>query len=269
MYIDSCVSLVLQTCRSFRRRVNSFAFPFDNSHSINQLTILFSHFSCNPIHTTTPSPAFPQQLGCCARRLTTTQLPGRTGRPAVSLGGWLHHVRLASHRARLPLVRLHCAEFPSFPQVSVTSSEPKTANALPCPLSLFSGDTATCLHNAPHEDSALGRSLPGTLLSLDAQCRRDRGTYACFKDERVCAQLFCFDAQTGYCVAYRPAAEGSACGNGYVRKTSPTSVKQLNLIFSLLHLSPSPLQHCLDGRCTPLPSNIIPDYGNHYRLVYK
>ncbi|XP_034480132.1 uncharacterized protein LOC117785950 [Drosophila innubila] len=106
----------------------------------------------------------------------------------------------------------------------------------------LNGDTATCLHNAPHEDSALGRSLPGTLLSLDAQCRRDRGTYACFKDERVCAQLFCFDAQTGYCVAYRPAAEGSACGNGY---------------------------HCLDGRCTPLPSNVIPDYGNNYRLVYN
>ncbi|XP_033252378.1 A disintegrin and metalloproteinase with thrombospondin motifs 15-like [Drosophila miranda] len=106
----------------------------------------------------------------------------------------------------------------------------------------LNGDTATCLHNAPHEDSALGRSLPGTLLSLDAQCRRDRGTYACFKDERVCAQLFCFDAQTVYCVAYRPAAEGSACGNGY---------------------------HCLDGRCTPLPSNIIPDYGNNYRLVYN
>ncbi|XP_068144640.1 A disintegrin and metalloproteinase with thrombospondin motifs like isoform X1 [Drosophila tropicalis] len=106
----------------------------------------------------------------------------------------------------------------------------------------LNGDTATCLHNAPHEDSALGRNLPGTLLSLDAQCRRDRGTYACFKDERVCAQLFCFDAQTGYCVAYRPAAEGSACGNGY---------------------------HCLDGRCTPLPSNIIPDYGHNYRLVYN
>ncbi|KAH8254173.1 hypothetical protein KR032_008786 [Drosophila birchii] len=106
----------------------------------------------------------------------------------------------------------------------------------------LNGDTATCLHNAPHEDSALGRSLPGTLLSLDAQCRRDRGTYACFKDERVCAQLFCFDAQTGYCVAYRPAAEGSACGNNY---------------------------HCLDGRCTPLPSNIIPDYGHNYRLVYN
>lgn len=80
----------------------------------------------------------------------------------------------------------------------------------------YSGDTASCLHNAPHEDDALGRALPGTLLSLDAQCRRDRGTSACFKDERVCAQLFCFDAASGYCVAYRPAAEGSPCGDGSV-----------------------------------------------------
>ncbi|XP_054736784.1 A disintegrin and metalloproteinase with thrombospondin motifs like isoform X4 [Anastrepha obliqua] len=110
----------------------------------------------------------------------------------------------------------------------------------PCTIQSFhhflNGDTATCLHNAPHEDSALGRALPGTLLSLDAQCRRDRGTYACFKDERVCAQLFCFDAQTGYCVAYRPAAEGSTCGTGL---------------------------QCLDGRCTPLTSNVIPAYRSY------
>lgn len=83
-------------------------------------------------------------------------------------------------------------------------------------LLICSGETASCLHNAPHEDDALGRALPGTLLSLDAQCRRDRGTSACFKDERVCAQLFCFDAASGYCVAYRPAAEGSPCGDGSV-----------------------------------------------------
>lgn len=44
----------------------------------------------------------------------------------------------------------------------------------------FSGDTATCLYNAPHEDEALPRVLPGKLLSLDAQCRKDRGTSACF-----------------------------------------------------------------------------------------
>jgi hypothetical protein len=37
------------------------------------------------------------------------------------------------------------------------------------------------------------------------------------KDDRVCAQLFCFDAGSGYCVAYRPAAEGSPCGDGQVQ----------------------------------------------------
>lgn len=85
----------------------------------------------------------------------------------------------------------------------------------PC-LYFCSGDTASCLHNAPHEDESLSRTLPGTLLSLDAQCQRDRGTSACFKDSRVCAQLFCFDAASGYCVAYRPAADGSPCGDNAV-----------------------------------------------------
>lgn len=44
----------------------------------------------------------------------------------------------------------------------------------------FSGDTATCLYNSPHEDESLPRVLPGKLLTLDAQCRKDRGTSACF-----------------------------------------------------------------------------------------
>ena len=47
-------------------------------------------------------------------------------------------------------------------------------------LPFFSGDTATCLYNSPHEDESLPRVLPGKLLSLDAQCRKDRGTSACF-----------------------------------------------------------------------------------------
>ncbi|KYB26317.1 A disintegrin and metalloproteinase with thrombospondin motifs 16-like Protein [Tribolium castaneum] len=107
----------------------------------------------------------------------------------------------------------------------------------PCSVSSFhhflNGDTATCLYNVPHEDDSLPRVLPGKLLTLDAQCRRDRGTSACFKDDRVCAQLFCFDASSGYCVAYRPAAEGSPCGDG---------------------------QYCLNGRCVAEHENIIPDY---------
>ncbi|XP_073987285.1 sol narae metalloprotease isoform X3 [Rhodnius prolixus] len=108
----------------------------------------------------------------------------------------------------------------------------------PCSISSFhhflNGDTATCLYNSPHEDESLPRVLPGKLLSLDAQCRRDRGTSACFKDERVCAQLFCFDSGSGYCVAYRPAAEGSPCGDG---------------------------QMCNSGRCQVEHENIIPDYS--------
>lgn len=119
---------------------------------------------------------------------------------------------------------------------------------------VISGDTASCLHNAPHEDEALGRQLPGTLLSLDAQCRRDRGTSACFKDERVCAQLFCFDAASGYCVAYRPAAEGSSCGDGQVRKLVRQTVYDRYI---------SSLQHCLDGKCVQENENIIPDYSQH------
>ncbi|XP_026728209.1 A disintegrin and metalloproteinase with thrombospondin motifs 1 isoform X3 [Trichoplusia ni] len=100
----------------------------------------------------------------------------------------------------------------------------------------LNGDTATCLYNSPHEDDSLPRVLPGRLLTLDAQCRKDRGTSACFKDERVCAQLFCFDAASGYCVAYRPAAEGSPCGDG---------------------------QYCINGRCITEHENIIPDYSQH------
>ncbi|GJQ78637.1 hypothetical protein Trydic_g11742 [Trypoxylus dichotomus] len=100
----------------------------------------------------------------------------------------------------------------------------------------LNGDTASCLYNPPHEDDSLPRVLPGKLLTLDAQCRRDRGTSACFKDDRVCAQLFCFDAGSGYCVAYRPAAEGSSCGDG---------------------------QYCLNGRCVAEHENIIPDYSQN------
>ncbi|XP_052123591.1 A disintegrin and metalloproteinase with thrombospondin motifs 8, partial [Frankliniella occidentalis] len=110
----------------------------------------------------------------------------------------------------------------------------------PCTVSSFhhflNGDTATCLYNSPHEDESLPRVLPGKLLTLDAQCRKDRGTSACFKDDRVCAQLFCFDSGSGYCVAYRPAAEGSPCGDG---------------------------QYCMNGKCVVEHENIIPDYSQN------
>ncbi|KAB7495186.1 A disintegrin and metalloproteinase with thrombospondin motifs 16 [Armadillidium nasatum] len=110
----------------------------------------------------------------------------------------------------------------------------------PCSVEQFhhflNGETATCLYNLPHEDESLPRILPGKLLTLDAQCRKDRGTTACFKDERVCAQLFCFDSSSGFCVSYRPAAEGSDCGNGKI---------------------------CLNGKCVYDNENSISDLDIH------
>jgi len=100
----------------------------------------------------------------------------------------------------------------------------------------LNGETATCMYNSPHEEESLPRVLPGKLLSLDAQCRKDRGTSACFKDDRVCAQLFCFDAGSGYCVSYRPAAEGSRCGDHSM---------------------------CLNGKCVAEHENAI-DYGDGF-----
>jgi len=100
----------------------------------------------------------------------------------------------------------------------------------------LNGETATCMYNSPHEEESLPRVLPGKLLSLDAQCRKDRGTSACFKDDRVCAQLFCFDAGSGYCVSYRPAAEGSRCGEN---------------------------QMCINGKCIFENENAI-EYGDGF-----
>ena len=75
---------------------------------------------------------------------------------------------------------------------------------------------SACMQNYPiqSKDVSSGSSLPGKLISLDAQCKRDRGSSACFKDHRVCAELYCFEQASGYCVSFRPAAEGSTCGQG-------------------------------------------------------
>ncbi|XP_043218873.1 A disintegrin and metalloproteinase with thrombospondin motifs 18-like isoform X2 [Amphibalanus amphitrite] len=89
-----------------------------------------------------------------------------------------------------------------------------------CSLNQFahfaSDERSRCMHNYPSKSGHLksGTALPGKLLSVDAQCKRDRGSSACFKDQRVCAELYCFEPSSGYCVSYRPAAEGSACGRG-------------------------------------------------------
>lgn len=116
------------------------------------------------------------------------------------MGGWLHHERLATHWPRLQVVAVQHRPIRPFPQVGLVSfvythlalagaSEPRPGiiNSLFFFFFFFSlfsewhsGETATCLFNSPHEDAVLPRVLPGKLLSLDAQCRMDRGTSACF-----------------------------------------------------------------------------------------
>ena len=56
------------------------------------------------------------------------------------------------------------------------------------------------------------RDLAGVGLSLNAQCQADRGTNACYHDQRVCVQLFYYYKKTGSYYATRPAAEGSMFG---------------------------------------------------------
>jgi len=81
--------------------------------------------------------------------------------------------------------------------------------------------TAGCLFNSPVSSSGQyslpgDKILPGTSISLDDQCRKDRGTRACYHDQRVCAQLFCYTSNYSGCYAYRPAVEGSSCGSNKI-----------------------------------------------------
>ena len=79
--------------------------------------------------------------------------------------------------------------------------------------------TARCLTNSPHTASseyklAGAAALPGATMTVDEQCKADRGTRSCYHDHRVCTQLFCYNSDYRGCYAYRPAVEGSKCGAG-------------------------------------------------------
>ena len=73
----------------------------------------------------------------------------------------------------------------------------------------LSTSTAQCLYNAPASSSQYSlpgdSALPGQDISLDDQCRQDRGTRACYHDHRVCSQLFCYTNNYSGCYAFRPA----------------------------------------------------------------
>ncbi|GFS74545.1 a disintegrin and metalloproteinase with thrombospondin motifs 5 [Nephila pilipes] len=70
--------------------------------------------------------------------------------------------------------------------------------------------------------------------------KRKRSYHGKKKDSRVCAQLFCYDNDSGYCVSFRPAAEGSSCGDGQI---------------------------CKNGKCVVDHENIIPDYTHVTRSI--
>ena len=80
---------------------------------------------------------------------------------------------------------------------------------------------------------------------------QDRGTRACFHDARVCTQLFCYSPDYAGCAAYRPAAEGSACGGGGVCRegscvyTSTPSRVSITRVSST-RVSSAPRSTCVD-----------------------
>ncbi|GBM70764.1 A disintegrin and metalloproteinase with thrombospondin motifs 16 [Araneus ventricosus] len=89
----------------------------------------------------------------------------------------------------------------------------------------LNSEEASCLFNKPNHNVMAGSELPGTVLSLDGQCKREVGTYACAVDPKVCTLLFCYNAD-GRCWASRGAAEGSHCGGGHVSR-NPMIVQSL------------------------------------------
>ncbi|KAI4467676.1 adam a disintegrin and metalloprotease domain [Holotrichia oblita] len=119
----------------------------------------------------------------------------------------------------------------------------------PCSIASFhhflNGDTASCLYNPPHEDDSLPRVLPGKLLTLDAQCRRDRGTSACF-----------------YCLNGRCVAEHENIIPDYSQNT-PAYVRQDGSTSSGRSLSYNEDGNYNDnnGQNTPLQQNLSLSYN--------
>lgn len=69
-------------------------------------------------------------------------------------------------------------------------------------------------------------------------------------------------------MAYRPAAEGSPCGDGQVETTLEINkidfrsiVKNSRkLLITILMIKLNNFQYCLNGKCVAEHENIIPDY---------
>ncbi len=91
-----------------------------------------------------------------------------------------------------------------------------------CSLNQFNhyltSSSASCMYNIPMKENyplLTHNQLTARVPSADEQCQMEAGTNACFHDENMCTQLFCY-SQSGGCISYRPAVEGTACaGKGF------------------------------------------------------
>ena len=143
---------------------------------------------------------------------------------------------------------------------------------------LASGETATCMYNSPHEEESLPRVLPGKLLSLDAQCRKDRGTRY-FRLENISLML---TSQTLAAPASRMTesapsssastrARATACPTDPPRRdraagtityvAQPRPIKYFFIRVRYFFTQIMFCQMCLNGKCVSDHENAI-DYGD-------
>ena len=86
-----------------------------------------------------------------------------------------------------------------------------------CSLAQFNhfltSSSASCMYNTPTKEKyplLTHNQLTARVSSADEQCQMVAGANACFHDENMCTQLFCY-TKSGRCISYRPAVEGTAC----------------------------------------------------------
>ena len=127
------------------------------------------------------------------------------------------------------------------------------------------------MYNSPHEEESLPRVLPGKLLSLDAQCRKDRGTRY-FRLENISLIL---TSQTLAAPASRmtESAPSSSASTPGPATASPTDQQRrgrdVETTRSDLITSPHKSffsflpQMCLNGKCVAEHENAI-DYGDGF-----
>lgn len=145
-----------------------------------------------------------------------------------------------------------------------------------------SGETATCLYNFPHENQLLPRVLPGTMLSLDEQCKRDRGTNACFvslTSTLVQSWIWSRIVVNRKTLAFALSSSASTVPPVIVCHTDrqpkgPNVVTDRyehwsNEAYKLSHRCWFGGQVCRNGKCLAEIENIIPDYTHVSQTISR